>query len=66
MQVFYLIYFIFLYLCMKESKAVLSAQVEKDAIKQLKAICEHEKRSQAKELEIIIDEKFKSLGLDKK
>jgi hypothetical protein len=51
---------------MKESKAVLSAQVEKDAIKQLKAICEHEKRSQAKELEIIIDEKFKSLGLDKK
>lgn len=63
MQVFYFIYFYLLHLYMKETKAVLSAQVEKDTIKQLKAICEAEKRSQAKQLEIIIDEKFKQLNL---
>lgn len=65
MQVFYFIYFYLLYLCMKESKSVLSAQVEKDTIKQLKAICDKEKRSQAKQLEVLIDKEFKALSLEK-
>lgn len=48
---------------MKESKTGLSAQIEKTSYEKFKAICEKEKRSQAKELEVMIDEKFDKLGL---
>lgn len=49
---------------MKATKSVLSAQLEKTAIAQLKAICDKEKRSQAKQLEILIEKEFKALKLD--
>ena len=46
---------------MKESKKVLSVQIEKDILDKLKDICAKEKRSQAKTLEILIEEKHDKL-----
>lgn len=46
---------------MKAMKKVLSVQTDQDIIDKLKAICEKEKRSQAKTLEILIDEKHEKL-----
>ena len=46
---------------MKESKAVLSVQVEKESITKLKEICAAEKRSQAKMLEVMIDKEYEKL-----
>ena len=46
---------------MKEGKKVLSVQVDADIIEKLKAIATAEKRSQAKTLEVLIEEKYKSL-----
>lgn len=51
---------------MKESKSVLSVQIEKTSLQMLKEICEKEKRSQAKQLEVLIEKEHKELKLDKK
>lgn len=48
---------------MKEGKKVLSIQTTPDIIDKLKAICEAEKRSQAKTIEVLIEEKHKRLKL---
>lgn len=50
----------------KEKKEVLSAQVDKGTIAKLKEICVVEKRSQAKTLEILIDEKHDLIKKKKK
>jgi hypothetical protein len=47
----------------KDKKRVLSAQVDKETIDQLNAICKAEKRSQAKTLEILIEKEAKRLKL---
>lgn len=44
---------------MKEGKKVLSIQTDQTIIDKLKEICEKEKRSQAKTLEILIEDKHK-------
>lgn len=46
---------------MKTDKKVLSVQTTSDIIDKLKAICEKDRRSQAKTIEILIEEKHKSL-----
>lgn len=45
---------------MKEIKKVLSIQTTQDIIDKLKEIAASEKRSQAKTIEILIEEKYKS------
>ena len=46
---------------MKEGKKVLSIQTSQEIIDKLKEICEKERRSQAKTLEILIEDKHKQL-----
>lgn len=46
-----------------KNKLVLSAQVDKSVIPLLKEICIRERRSQAKTLEILIEQKAKELGI---
>jgi hypothetical protein len=46
---------------MKEGKKVLSVQVDADIIDKLKDISAVEKRSQAKTLEVLIEEKYKKI-----
>lgn len=51
---------------MKEGKKVLSVQTDQTIIDKLKEICEKEKRSQAKTLEILIEEKYNQLNPEPK
>lgn len=60
---FLILFYFHIFVLMKESKTGLSAQIDKTSYEKLKAICKKEKRSQAKELEILIDDKFDRLGL---
>lgn len=46
---------------MKEGKKVLSIQTSQDIIDKLKEICEADKRSQAKTLEVLIEDRHKQL-----
>jgi hypothetical protein len=56
----YFNFIILYYICMmKEGKKVLSIQTDQTIIDKLKEICEKEKRSQAKTLEILIEDKHK-------
>lgn len=48
---------------MKEGKKVLSVQVDAEIIEKLKEIASKEKRSQAKTLEVLIEERFKGLKI---
>ena len=50
---------------MKEGKKVLSIQTDQTIIDKLKEICENDRRSQAKTIEILIEEKHKQLTKDK-
>ena len=50
---------------MKEGKKVLSVQVDSHIIDKLKDIATAEKRSQAKTLEILIEEKHKQITTSK-
>lgn len=47
---------------MKEGKKVLSIQTDQTIIDKLKDICEADKRSQAKTIEVLIEEKHKKLS----
>ena len=46
---------------MKEGKKVLSIQTDQSIIDKLKDICEADKRSQAKTIEVLIEAKYKEL-----
>ena len=46
---------------MKEGKKVLSIQTDQSIIDKLKEICEADKRSQAKTIEVLIETKYKEL-----
>jgi len=50
---------------MKDSKAVLSVQIEKTSLSMLKEICIKEKRSQAKMLEVLIEQEHDKIKVGK-
>lgn len=51
---------------MKETKRILSAQVDLDAVELLKEICRQDRRSQAKTLEILIENEAKKRNIELK
>lgn len=51
---------------MKEGKKALGIQTSSEILDMLREICEHEGRSQAKQIEVWIKKEYKLLKLDKK